>query len=176
MRRHRVKSTSAQVSESSSRVGPLTAGSLGHQLFKGGTVSWNGWLEPGSIRRLHRDDGAHLGVWLALHLSGTLVHMHDPLSLACPVGGPVHRTVIVEAVLPGIMTMPTPGEAGGAEWYAGLVHLAGGAGRRRMRTPAGSKGNFLPSTPRSLAHWPEEMQANELSTAEAQVEALSDLL
>jgi hypothetical protein len=76
------------------RVGSLTAGPLGHQLCKGGTVSWNGRIEPGIIRRPHRDDGAHLGVWLAQNLSGTLVHMRDPLSLARTVGGPFHRTVM----------------------------------------------------------------------------------
>jgi len=35
---------------------------------------------------------------------------------------------------------------------------------------------FLPSTPRYIDHWPEEMQANETFTHQAPMSALSDLL
>src|SRR6516165_6376188 len=43
-------------------VGPLTSAACGHQLLKGGTVAWDGWIQPGVIRRPHVDHGSHLGL------------------------------------------------------------------------------------------------------------------
>jgi hypothetical protein len=47
------------------RVRALTAAPGRHERLKSGAVSGERWIQPGIIRCPHRDDGPHLGVWLA---------------------------------------------------------------------------------------------------------------
>src|SRR5262249_17814819 len=67
--------------------------------------------------------------------------MSNPFTLACPVGGPFHRTVIVDTVLPRVVTVSTHGEPGGTERSPRRVDLRRGAGGRRVLTPPRIQGN-----------------------------------
>lgn len=123
------------------RVGPLTPAACGHQRFKGSTVAWDGWIEPGVICRPHGDHGPHLGLGLAQDLPGTLFHMRDPLSLAPTVGGPLHGTIIVDATPTRSKAVTAHGEPRGTEGHALGIDLHGCARGCRVLPPTRVQGD-----------------------------------
>jgi hypothetical protein len=110
------------------RVGPLTAGPLGHALLTGGTVARDRRREPGSVHRPHRDHGSHLGLGLTPPVLGTLLRLGHPLETPAAPRRPLHRTVRVHATPTGPTAVAAHGEPGGTQGAPLGIDVGGGTG------------------------------------------------